>query len=86
MKYQEQAKFADKISLLVWCAIFKSYVCGLRSKALYSQRCIQNYLTKLVNFIHVHHAEDEIMFGRTYPFAIMPEKLRNSPNTICIHE
>lgn len=65
VKYKEKAKFADKI--LVWCAISvagisRPYVGRVRGEALDSQRYIQNCLTKLADFLHEHHAEDDIMF------------------------
>lgn len=65
VRYKEKAKFADKI--LVWCAISirgisAPYVGRVRGEALDSERYINNCLTKLVDFVHEQHAEDDIIF------------------------
>lgn len=65
VKYKQKAKFADKV--LVWCAIStggisRPYVGRVRGEALNSESYIRNCLTKLINFIHQNHAQDDIMF------------------------
>lgn len=65
VKFKAKAKFADKV--LVWCAISEAgistpYVGRVRGEAvdagLYTQRC----LPKMLNFINIHHQNDDIIF------------------------
>ncbi|KAJ8942139.1 hypothetical protein NQ318_021647 [Aromia moschata] len=65
VKFKAKAKFADKI--LVWCAISnrgisRPFVRRVRGEALNSQGYIENCLSKLLQFVQEHHAEDDIMF------------------------
>lgn len=85
VKYKEKAKFADKI--LVWCAIStagisRPYVGRVKGEAINSQRYIQNCLTKLADFIHEYHAEDNIMF---WPDLASCHYARESQNWLNAH-
>lgn len=65
VKYKTKTKFPEKV--LVWCAISEAgvsrpYIGRVRGEAvtanLYCERC----LPKLVDFINLHHPDDEIIF------------------------
>ncbi|KAJ8950222.1 hypothetical protein NQ318_006196 [Aromia moschata] len=65
VKFKTKAKFADKI--LVWCAISnrgisRPFVGRVRGEALNSQGYIESCLSKLLQIVQEHHAEDDIMF------------------------
>jgi transposase len=65
VRYKHKAKFADKI--LVWCAISnrgvsRPFVGRVRGEALNSQSYIDSCLSKLLQFVREHHANDDIMF------------------------
>ncbi|CAH1101845.1 unnamed protein product [Psylliodes chrysocephalus] len=65
VKFEAKAKFEDKI--MVWCAISEAgvsrpYVGRVRGQAVDANVYTQNCLPKLLNFINLYHANDEIMF------------------------
>lgn len=65
VKFKTKAKFADKI--LVWCAISnrgisRPFVGRVRGEALNSQGYIENCLSKLLQFVQEHHAEDDMFW------------------------
>ncbi|CAH1110822.1 unnamed protein product [Psylliodes chrysocephalus] len=64
VKFKEKAKFEDKI--MVWCAISEAgvsrpYVGRVRGQAVDANVYTQNCLPKLLDFINLYHANDEIM-------------------------
>ncbi|XP_050516839.1 uncharacterized protein LOC126891656 [Diabrotica virgifera virgifera] len=66
IKFKSKKKFEDKI--LVWCAISEAgfisqpYIGVVRGEALNANIYIQRCLSKLLQFVNTHHANDQIVF------------------------
>lgn len=65
IKYKTKAKFPEKV--LVWCAISevgvsRPYIGHVRGEAVNSNVYTQRCLPKLLEFINLHHQNDDIMF------------------------
>ncbi|XP_050500950.1 uncharacterized protein LOC126880917 [Diabrotica virgifera virgifera] len=66
IKFKSKKKFGDKI--LVWCAISEAgfisqpYIGVVRGEALNANIYIQRCLSKLLQFVNTHHANDQIVF------------------------
>lgn len=72
IKYKTKAKFPEKV--LVWCAISevgvsRPYIGHVRGEAVNSNVYTQRCLPKLLEFINLHHQNDDIMF---WPDSFMP--------------
>ncbi|KAF5274821.1 hypothetical protein FQR65_LT00404 [Abscondita terminalis] len=70
VKYKKKAKFGDKV--LVWCAI------STRISKPYAEQI--SCLTKLVDFIHQNHAQDDVLDRLSSHYVFNTQNWKNAQN------